>query len=38
MKVDTERRTNAVFVARSRSQALVDIASSAFLARLTAAP
>src|SRR5471030_350515 len=28
MKADTDRRTNAVFVARSRSQALVDIASN----------
>ena len=25
MNVDTDRRTNAVFVARSRSHALVDI-------------
>ena len=37
MKVDTDRRTNAVFVARSRSHALVDIASRIFRARLTAA-
>jgi hypothetical protein len=28
MNADTDRRTNAVFVARSRSHALVDIANS----------
>jgi hypothetical protein len=38
MNVDTDRLTNAVLVARSRSQALVDIASNTFRARLTAAP
>ena len=38
MNVDTDRRTNAVRVARSRSHAFVDIASSTFLATLTATP
>src|SRR5262245_15307008 len=32
MNVETDRRTNAVFVARSRSQALVDIARRTFRA------
>src|ERR1700686_1110068 len=34
MKVDTDRRTNAVFMARSRSHALVDIASKTLRAML----
>src|SRR5215510_2287505 len=32
IKAETERRTNAVFVARSRSHAFVDSASSSFRA------
>src|SRR4051794_26111792 len=36
MNVDTDRRTNAVLVARSRSHALVDIASRIFRATLIA--
>jgi len=32
MNVDTDRRTNAVFVARSRSHAFVDIAKRALRA------
>src|SRR5258708_1113926 len=36
MNVDTARRTNAVFVARSRSHALVDIANRIVRAMLTA--
>ena len=37
MNFETERRTNAVRVARSRSQRLVDSASRAFLATLISA-
>jgi hypothetical protein len=36
MNVDTERRTNAVLVARSRNQAFVDIANNALRAKLIA--
>jgi hypothetical protein len=35
MNADTDRRTTAVLVARSRSQRLVEAARSTFLAMLT---